>query len=245
MSETPILDRQQPVGVLPRARRLKPYDPGLLGLVLVGLLMASVLLPAAAWLLVCVIAHELGHLVAGLLVRWEFRYLLAGPLAISREANGLQFRWAHRRLLGGGRVLMVPRSLESLRRNQLIVIAGGPMITAVMFLPVLLLPWSQFTASLCVANALVAIGSWMPMTVGSEATDAKLFIRFARAPSESFAVIGQLWALDYKGIKPRDWPPELVKRLAQRADDDSIYMPLDKRGGPESCSVRRDTTSRE
>lgn len=222
MSETPILDRQQPIGVLPRARRPKACNPGLLGLVLVGLLMASVLLPAAALLLVCAIAHELGHLAAGLLVRWEFRYLLAWPLAISREAKGLQFRWAHRRLLGGGRVLMIPRSLESLRRNQLIVIAGGPMITAVMFLPVLLLPWSQYTASLCVANALVAIGSWIPMTVGPEATDAKLFIRFARAPSEIFAAIGQLWALDYKGIKPRDWPPELVKRLGQRADDDAF-----------------------
>ena len=187
-----------------------------------GLLMASVLLPAAAWLLLCVIAHELGHLVAGLLVRWEFRYLLAGPLTISREANGLQFRWAFRRLLGGGRVLMVPSSLESLMRNQLIVIAGGPMITAAIFIPVLLLPWSELTASLCVANALVAIGSWVPMTVGSEDTDAKLFVRFKRASLESFAAIGQLWALDYNGIKPRDWPPELVTRLAQRADDDSF-----------------------
>jgi hypothetical protein len=221
MSETPILDRREPVGVLSRARRPKLYDPGFLGLVVLGLLTASVLLPIVAWLPVCVALHEVGHLLAGLLVGWEFRYLLAGPLAISKEAKGLEFSLAHRRLLGGGRVLMVPRGLESLRRNQLIVIAGGPIITAVMFIPVLVLPWNQFTIGLCVANALVAIGSWAPMTIGAEAADAKLFIRFARSPSESFAAISQLWALDYAGTKPSDWPPQLVNRLALRVEDDS------------------------
>jgi len=245
MSETPILDRRQPVGVSLRARRLKTSDPGFLTLALLGLLMASVLFRIVAGVLVCVIAHEFGHLLAGLLVGWEFRYFLAGALAISREGKGLRFRLMHRRVLGGGRVLMVPREPKGLRWKQLITIAGGPAMTAIMFAPVLVLPWSEFTVSLCIANALVAAGSWIPMTIGAEATDAKLLIRFARAPSESFAAISQIWALDHAGMQPRDWPPEVVNQLAPRTADDTFgpvarqyqYLYLRDCGDPSEAAV--------
>jgi hypothetical protein len=219
MLKTPILDRRQPVPEFSNARQPRRLDPGFVGLILLGVLMASLLLPVMMWLVVCVLAHELGHLLAGLVVRREFRYFIAGPFVVSRHSEGVQFAFRPRRLLGGGLVLMVPRGAEWSRRGELIGIAGGPLVTALMFLPVIVLPWSQLTIGLAIANALVAAGSWIPITLGGQATDAKMFIRFARAPAESFAAIGGLWALDYAGAAPCNWPPELVNQLVLLADD--------------------------
>ena len=219
MLETPILDRRQPIPQFSQSRKSRTLGPGFVGLIVLGVLMASLLLPVMMWLVVCVLAHELGHLLAGLVVRREFRYFIAGPFVVSRHSGGLQFSFRPRRLLGGGLVLMVPSGAEWSRRGELIGIAGGPVVTALMFLPVIVLPWSQLTICLAVANTLVAAGSWIPITLGGQATDAKMFIRFARAPSETFAAIRGLWALDYAGTTPCNWPPELVNQLVLLADD--------------------------
>ena len=184
-----------------------------------GAMMAGVLLGITVLLVVCLLAHEFGHLLAGLAVGWEFRYFLAGPFAVARHSDGLKFHFLPRKILGGGRVLMVPRGAGWSWRNQLIVIAGGPILTALMFIPVVLLPWSSFTTCLAVANTLVAAGSWIPVVFGGQATDSRMLIRFARVSEQNFAAIGELWALDYAGVTPRNWPRELVSQLTIAADD--------------------------
>ncbi|AWM34708.1 hypothetical protein [Hymenobacter nivis] len=56
------------------------------------------LLPVA-WLL-AVLLHELGHVLAGQAQRFQFRWLVVGPLLWKREAGRLRFAW--NKNLGGG-----------------------------------------------------------------------------------------------------------------------------------------------
>jgi len=88
-----------------------------------------------------------------------------------------------------------------------------------MFIPVIALPSSQFTICLAVANVLVAAGSLIPMVLGGHSTDARLLIRIAKAPADSFAAIGKLWALDHAGNPPCSWPPELIGQLTIAVND--------------------------
>jgi len=217
--ETPILDRQQPVPTVPLPRHLNRLSPAFLGVVAMALLLTTVLVPVVIALLVCLLAHEVGHLIAGLVVRWEFRYFLAGPFAVWKQSDGLKLRFVPRKFFSGGQVLMVPKGPGWSRRNQIIGIAGGPIMTALMFIPVIILPWSQFTTSLAAANVLIAVGSWIPFVLAGQATDARLLIRFAKAPSVNFAAIAELWALDYAGVLPSNWPPALVNQVGMAAGD--------------------------
>ena len=91
---------------------------------------------------------------------------------------------------------------------------GGPVTTALLFMPVFILPRSGTTICLAIANLLVAAGSWIPARVGGWITDAgKLVWHYAFTSPARFANVGKLWALDYQGVKPSDWPPELVEQL--------------------------------
>jgi hypothetical protein len=225
-AETPILDRQEPALEAFEARHLfQRSNLGRLvsavpGLILFSIFFGVMLPQIMVWLVVCVLAHELGHLLAGLAIRWKFRCFLAGPFSISKHSDGLRFRFLPRRFLGGGHVFMVPRSTAEWFRHRLLIVgAGGPFVTALMFVPIFVLPFSQLTFCLGIANALVAASSWIPMRAHGQANDARMLIRLAKTPARNFVAIGRLWAQDYAGISPRNWPAEIVSQLDIIADD--------------------------
>ena len=219
MSLTPILDRRQSVPAVAPRSRMSRLAPGFVLAVVISVVLGAFFLLLLACLVVSIIAHELGHLAAGFIVGWEFRYILAGPLVLSKESRGLRFRFLPRRLLGGGCVLMVPKGMSWPRRHEFILTAGGPVATALLFLPVVLCPWGPLAVCLLLANSLVAVASWIPMAMGGRPNDARMLINLARAPAEYVAAMRELWALDYAGVEPRNWPPKVVGKLAAAADD--------------------------
>jgi hypothetical protein len=165
MSPTPILDRCQPA---PAAKRgILPYLIG--GAIGVAASLLSVAAPDAAQqvlrsapalnillfvvaLILGVVIHELGHWVAGAAAGFEFRHILAGALMLKKEATGYRFRLLPKRLLSGGQTFMVARTTKDLRRRFFIFGAGGPMATALLFLPVIFLAWSPATLNLLLAK---------------------------------------------------------------------------------------------
>ena len=114
---------------------------------------------------------------------------------------------------------MLPKGIRWTPCREFILIAGGPVATALLFLPVALRPWSPLTVCLLLANVPLAIASWFPMVLGGQRNDAKRLISLARAPAEHLAAIQELWTLDYAGVEPHNWPPEVVGKLSGAADD--------------------------
>ncbi len=117
MSQTPILDREQPLPAL--KKKFKTWQGLLLGAAIGCLLVfrddhADTPAPDLAGLILllpafyfAVLVHELGHLVAGLSVGFELHTLAVGPILVTRESRAWKVRFtpspfSFRRLHGDG-----------------------------------------------------------------------------------------------------------------------------------------------
>jgi hypothetical protein len=103
-----------------RYSRIKPWQAVLL---LASLLIEAVRIAYALWMVVILI-HELGHLVAGLLVGQEFDYIRIGPMRIDRAKKILwEWRWG---TISTGATRTLPTSKKALRWRLCLSSFGGP-----------------------------------------------------------------------------------------------------------------------
>jgi hypothetical protein len=219
--QTPLLDRVVPVPAPRRRRRtLRLLIVAALGVALDLLAihygwiegLGAVVLRFLPCYVAVILVHELGHLAASRAAGLRFREFLAGPLLVRREAAGLSFRFLPRRILLGGQVQAVPEASTALRRRFLALSAGGPIATALVFAGAAALPDRRWMAALCLANLLVAAGSWLPYYVGGACTDAKAILLLSRGGPEGELLLGLLYviALDTQGVRPKDWPAPAI-----------------------------------
>ena len=81
----------------------------------------------------CIVIHELGHIAAGLSVKFRSNFLIIYPLRFTRTRTG----WAVRRerttsLLGAAS--MLPDDFENLRARIIVYVVGGPASNLITFL---------------------------------------------------------------------------------------------------------------
>ena len=91
-----------------------------------------VLIVMTLLLLLTATVHELGHLLAGYLVRFRFQVLVVGPLRISGE-NG-RLRWQRQRggSLFNGLASSLPDEMDNLARRLLYFALGGPVASMLL-----------------------------------------------------------------------------------------------------------------
>jgi hypothetical protein len=91
------------------------------------------ILPIAVLSFLVVIAvHELGHVAAGTLVRFQFRLLTVGPFMWEKEGGGLHFKWNKNVNAFGGLALCLPMDTQNLERRFVWFAAGGPIGSLVL-----------------------------------------------------------------------------------------------------------------
>jgi hypothetical protein len=219
-----LLDRRTPLAAAPpRRRTLRLIAGGVIGATLEVLALrfgwfdrlghVALLFLPAYYLVVAV--HELGHLAAALFVRFEWREFSTDPLVVRRKAARIRWRFVPARLLAGGQVQAVPPDALNLRRRFLILLAGGPIATALVFAALAPFPWTDWSTAVCVANLLAAATSWLPYYTGGYVTDEKaiLLLSGGSAEGELLLAILRVMALDTRGVRPRDWGAETIARL--------------------------------
>jgi hypothetical protein len=227
MSATPILDRQQPPPAPPKTNRWRGLAIGAvvgLAIVLIAgdtLTPLNVLVAMVPALFLGILAHELGHVAAGLIAGFEFRRLLVGPLALTREARGYRLRFIGGRFLAGGYTMMLPPLPNRLRWRWCVFVAGGPIATLLVFGLLAILPWGLFAGALFICNLILAAYSWIPLRNGGHYTDAKIAqILLHEGPvAERLSAVLYLVTLDGQGASPRDWPADVVASLAVTGGD--------------------------
>ena len=136
VSRTPCLDRLIP---LPPPRRidsrLKWWQLSLLS----ALLLVKLFFVLYTVLLLCILVHELGHLLAGTLVGFRLIYIRVGPLRIEHTGR-LSWHWTWRALTSGA-TASYPVSQWGVRWRLFADVAGGPAANlASAFLVHMLLP---------------------------------------------------------------------------------------------------------
>jgi len=183
-----------------------------------GVSRACVLLLPAMY--VTIFIHELGHLTAALAIGFRWREFAVGPVVLRREAGGVRFHFVVSRLVAGGQVQAVPRSHDGLRWRFLILLAGGPIATALIFAVLPFLARGPWTTALVLANLLCVLTSWLPYYTGGYVTDAKAIALLRRSGPEGdgFAALLYIIAADSQGILPRDWDAAMLAQLEAAAD---------------------------
>jgi hypothetical protein len=136
LSRTPCLDRRIPLPVPARTdAELKWWQLTLLS----ALLLVKLFFVLYAVLLLCILVHELGHLVAGALVGFRFMYIRVGPLRIEHTGK-VSWRWTWRALTSGT-TGSYPVSQWGVRWRLFASVAGGPAANLVSaFFVYMLLP---------------------------------------------------------------------------------------------------------
>ncbi len=182
-------------------------------------------------LLAVVGIHELGHLMAGRLAGMRPALLVVGPVRLQR--GGARWHLAFNRNLGlwGGLAACAPRSTGDLRRQNLVMAAGGPAASLLLGGLLLGLWWAvpDGTAQgmgdlLRVPGAAVA-GWWVAGGLGSLAiaavtlvpggtggfeTDGRRILSLLRDGEGTRAQVALLGlsGTSMAGRRPRDWSPE-------------------------------------
>jgi hypothetical protein len=236
VSKTPILDCEEPA---PHVRAKSTFRYGLIGgligggaiglyLGLVGKPLPKLGVSPLRLLLGCLVAfyisilvHELGHLVVGTLLGFEFHGIGVGVFFLDKAARGFRFRVVPRRLVGGGYTSMSSRSTDNLVRRSIWLTVGGPVASMLLLVVTILLPWHFLVGWLFIVNLLLVISDWIPYVVRGQPNDAKRLLILARKgpASDRLAAIIYLVALNSRGIEPRDCPREILDKITTAADD--------------------------
>ena len=181
------------------------------------------LLPMVLVIILLVLAiHEIGHVMAGITVGFEFRMITVGPFMLRNEATPsgkkqLRFRWNTRLNAMGGLALCLPKSDEKLRPNFIKFIAGGPLASLLLALLAGAIYWFfyrhtpaffarsfwQFTALM---SGIIFLTTIMPMRSGGFFSDGARMLNLLRggAKAEVDLAILTSTAAATSGVRPRD-----------------------------------------
>ncbi len=185
--------------------------------------IVSAILIALAALYLALLTHELGHLFFGKLAGMRPFLLITGPLKMVAAQKGWQVSLNTNIALAGGLAACMPVRTESMRRDLLWLVAGGPLTSLLGsllgFLLYALVPdgssWSFFGLLFGVTAGAIFLVTLVPAKTSGFMTDGAQILSLLRGGMEveQRALILVLQAESLKGTRPRDYSPEILQRM--------------------------------
>jgi hypothetical protein len=170
--------------------------------------------------------HEGGHWLAGIAVGQCCRRFVLGPIEIARSRGTWRIRFVgmHWR---AGLVDFVPSNYAGFRRQRAIIAAAGPIASLVSGLLFVGFSRSAETAlqfwlwSFCVQWAVVGFAQIIPTRLGTARSDGSLLWEVLRGGDAVDALQRDMLTASSHAttLRLRDWPEDLVRRLADAAGD--------------------------
>ena len=178
--------------------------------------------------------HELGHLLAGKAVGFQFSFYIVGPLRVESTPRGaLRVVYNLDLQTWGGLCGMAPGDSTNVARKFAFFVAGGPLMSllggvvfgglGLILRPTFPLP-GIFLSCLGDVSFLMAVVTLWPANNGIFLTDGARWLRL-RTPgplAERDAALLALFALSRQDIAASKWPIDLLE-TALAIQDDSIF----------------------
>ncbi len=157
---------------------------------------ASVLIAIAVFFIpaffIVIGVHELGHVTAGLLMKFEFKSITVGPFMWEKQQHGIKFRWNKNVNTSGGLALCLPVGAENLSKRFAVYAAGGPLASIVLAIVTFLLSrlavggatdgntatlvMQWLLMEICLLSAIIAVATLIPIHTGGFSSDgARIF----------------------------------------------------------------------
>jgi hypothetical protein len=173
--------------------------------------------------------HEIGHLIGGLSQGMRFLLLIVGPFGWHASVAGPRFEWNTNVALMGGLAATLPTEVgSSLRRQLLVMIAGGPLASLLLaiFAVAAIAYVEPRIAAYCLIVAATSFGIFLvtliPTRAGGFMSDGMQLIdvwRGGTAVVERSALM-RIFAQSMDGVRPRDWDPEALAELSRADSED-------------------------
>lgn len=187
----------------------------------------TVAIVGALW--VALAGHEIGHLIAGRSQRLVLHLFAVGPLSVERSpGGGYAVRFNRSAVAWGGRARMYPTDAEHLVRRYAVFVAGGPTASVSLALAAwgAEIRWPHgvgelFFAPLALFSLGVALGTAQPFWGGVGLVSDGGALRTLLGGGDRAARAAALLALAgavVAGVRPRDWPGEIVGRALVPSD---------------------------
>ncbi|WP_304516704.1 M50 family metallopeptidase [Cecembia rubra] len=146
----------------------------------------------ALWLTIAI--HELGHVIAGLSQKFEFRLLSVGPVMVEKELGKLKLKRNTNFNTFGGVALCLPTDQENLNRRFAVFAFGGPLASLIFggILSICLIYFQLDTSSLafylleslllisCILSFCIALVTLIPMHSEGFTSDGGRIINLLR-----------------------------------------------------------------
>ena len=188
---------------------------------------------STAILLLTPLIHEIGHAVAGRLVGLRFQLMAVGPVQITRGNGRYRLSWQKRFNLLSGQVASLPTDFSHLRRRMFVFAIGGPLANLLLGL-IALFVYQQYRGD----YYFMRNQSWVVETAVATAVISLVFFFAAIKPNayqsgipadgrrllmlleggvdaNRWYALVSLNGLNMQGIRPRDWPGDLIERAVQ------------------------------
>lgn len=203
-----------------------------------------VLFTMTVLLLLTAVVHELGHLLAGYLVRFQFHTLIIGPLRLSRENGRLQIQFQRSGTFFDGLAASLPveGDQENLRQRLLYFALGGPLaslaLTLAALLAVLLLDnnlslmleylwvW-ECSLLLTIISYFFLLTALRPGAYqnGFMADGGRILMALRNAPqTQRWQALLLLNVADLAGKRPSQWDPKLIEQAHSYPDNSYDYL---------------------
>ncbi|MBM3760489.1 MAG: hypothetical protein FJW36_09615 [Acidobacteria bacterium] len=169
--------------------------------------------------------HELGHVIGGSLSGFRMHLFAVGPLRINRSGDRLEFAFNRTPSLWGGIAASLPSpealaDTETLRKQMLRVVAGGPIASLLGTLAALpaiwLWPRNQHLAAafmiFAIGSFCIALATMLPIGNAGFVNDgSRLLQLLRRSPEGDRWVANALLGSMSLNLRPREWPAQLIE----------------------------------
>ncbi|MFL5733870.1 MAG: hypothetical protein ACJ78Q_11785 [Chloroflexia bacterium] len=188
--------------------------------------LLSTLLVWVPFLLLEVVAHEMGHLLAGKLVGFRFVFCTIGPFKFTSTGRGLALGYNENWMTVAGSAASIPEHPRHARQRELARIAGGPIASLLLGGMALALAASTggLPHRLCELAAITSLFSFganmLPFKSGGSLSDGariKMLLS-SKGAGDRYCAIVALVGASKRGQRPRDWNHEWSTRATGLAD---------------------------
>jgi hypothetical protein len=171
-------------------------------------------------LYVAVAIHEVGYLLAGLIVGMKPGGLVVGGFSIVKSGRHHSVRFDYRRILGGGMAMFLTTKNQFGPNQFAWSVAGGPLASFALMVgcgavSVLHSDYTGGWTNILFWMALLSLSSLIPASSGISKSDGARLWELLRHPdrAQSWIALVAMNSEDKRGVRPRGWDPELVERV--------------------------------
>lgn len=199
-----------------------------------GLHVAILLLSLIPAYFIVVGFHEGGHVVAGILMGFEFRMFVIGPFLWEKQNGRIIFKWNTNVNVSGGMAICLPRDSENLTKRFSIYAAGGPIASLIFsgftfLLYAIIGAWTENKTLLSVTGDILYMTSFLslfifaltaiPFHTGGFYSDGARVLRFMRGGDVARfdLLLLKIFTGSASGIRPRDLSLTEIKEAKELA----------------------------